>query len=44
MGDVLRRALNQERALRRCVTDGQLPMHNSSSELALYRQLVGRRN
>ena len=44
MWDALRYARNQEQALRRFVTNAQLPMHNNSSELALRRQVLGRRN
>lgn len=42
--DALRYARNQEQALRRFLTDGRLPLHNNSSELALRRQVLGRRN
>ena len=37
-------ALNQELALRRFLDDGRLPLHNNISELALRREVVGRRN
>lgn len=40
----LRYALNQERALRRFLSDGRLPVHNNISELQLRRQAVGRKN
>lgn len=37
-------ALNQEKALRRFLDDGRLPMHNNISEGHLRRQAVGRKN
>lgn len=37
-------ARNQREALRRFLTDGRLPIHNNSSENALRRQALGRRN
>jgi transposase len=36
-------ALNQREALSRFLEDGQLPIHNNGSELALRRQAVGRK-
>jgi len=40
----IRYARNQRIALQRFLEDGQLPLHNNSSESALRRQAVGRRN
>jgi transposase len=40
----LRYGRNQKIALQRFLEDGRLPMHNNHSELALRRQVVGRRN
>jgi transposase len=37
-------ARNQRDALQRFIDDGRLPLHNNISELALRRQVVGRRN
>jgi hypothetical protein len=37
-------ARNQRDALRRFLDDGRLPLHNNISELALRRQVVGRKN
>jgi hypothetical protein len=37
-------AFNQRAALERFLGDGRLPIHNNASELALRRQVIGRRN
>ena len=37
-------ARNQRQALRRFLDDAQLPIHNNSSELALRREAIGRKN
>jgi transposase len=42
--DAIRYALNQERALRRFLEDGRVPIHNNWSELQLRREKLGRKN
>jgi hypothetical protein len=37
-------ARNQREAPCRFLTDGRLPLHNNASELALRRQVIGRKN
>jgi transposase len=44
MATALGYARNQRQALLRFLDDGRLPIHNNASELALRRQVVGRRN
>jgi transposase len=44
LGDAVRYALNQEKALRLHLDHGELPMHNNTSELMLRQAVVGRKN
>jgi len=44
LGDAVRYARNQEKALRVYLQHGELPMHNNLSELLLRQNVVGRKN
>jgi hypothetical protein len=44
IADGIRYARNQRAGLSRFLEDGRLPIHNNSSELALRREAVGRKN
>jgi len=44
LGDAIRYARNQEKALRQYLDHGELPMHNNLSELMLRQNVVGRKN
>jgi transposase len=44
LGDAIRYARNQEKALRLYLEHGELPMHNNLSELMLRQNVVGRKN
>jgi transposase len=43
VADAIRYALNQKAALMRFLDDGNLPLHDNTSELNLRRQVLGRR-
>jgi transposase len=44
LGDAIRYARNQEKAMRVYLEHGELPMHNNLSELMLRQNVVGRKN